>query len=63
MFPVAAVDANVVLRVVPDDVWAEFLKGRPHAPEAAIALDLAGDVDSRSRAAGEKLLHRLDSVR
>jgi hypothetical protein len=63
LLPAAAVDANVVLRVVPDDVWAEFLKGRPHAPEAAIALDLAEDVDSRSRAAGKNLLRRLDGAR
>jgi hypothetical protein len=63
LFPAAAVDANVVLRVVPDDVWAEFLKGRPHAPEGAIALDLAEDVDSRSRAAGKNLLRRLDRAR
>jgi hypothetical protein len=63
LFSAAAVDSNVVLRLVPGDVWAEFLKGRPHASEAAIALDLAEDVDSRSRAAGEKLLRRLDSVR
>jgi hypothetical protein len=60
LFPVAAVDANVVLRIVPDDVWAVFLKGRPHASEAVIALDLAEDVDSRSRAAGKNLLRRLD---
>jgi excisionase family DNA binding protein len=63
LLPAAAVDANVVLRLIPDDVWTEFLKGRPRASEAAIALDLAEDVDSRSRAAGEKLLGRLDSVR
>lgn len=63
LLPAAALDANVVLRVVPGDVWAEFLKGRPHASEAAIALDLAEDADSRSRAAGEKLLRRLDSGR
>jgi hypothetical protein len=63
LLPAAALDANVVLRVVPSDVWAEFLKGRPHASEAAIALDLAEDADSRSRAAGEKLLRRLDSGR
>jgi hypothetical protein len=62
LLPAAAVDANVVLRVVPDDVWDEFLKGRPHAPEAAVALDLAEDVDPRSRAAGEKLIRRLDSA-
>jgi hypothetical protein len=60
LLPAAALDANVVLRVVPDDVWAEFLKGRPRAPEAAIALDLAEDVDSRSRASGKDLLRRLD---
>ncbi len=63
LFPAAAVDANVVLRVVPDDVWADFLKGRPHASEAAIGLDLAEDADSRSQVAGEKLLGRLDSAR
>ena len=45
LLPAAALDANVVLRVVPGDVWAEFLKGRPHASEAAIVLDLAEDAD------------------
>jgi hypothetical protein len=63
LLPAAALDANVVLRVVPKDVWAEFLEGRPHAPEAAVALDLVEDPDSRSKAAAEKLLHQLDSVR
>jgi hypothetical protein len=63
LFSAAAVDSNVVLRLVPGDVWAEFLKGRPHASEAAIALDLAEDVDSRSRASGKDLLRRLDRVR
>jgi excisionase family DNA binding protein len=63
LFSASAVDANVVLRVVPDDVWADFLEGRPHASEAAIGLDLAEDADSRSRAAGKKLLGQLDSVR
>jgi hypothetical protein len=63
LLPTAAVDANVVLRVVPADAWAEFLKGHPHAPEAAIALDLAEDADSRSRAAGKKLLGQLDSAK
>jgi hypothetical protein len=62
LFSAAAVDSNVVLRLVPGDVWAEFLKGRPHASEAAIALDLAEDVDSRSRASGKDLLRRLDRV-
>jgi hypothetical protein len=63
LFSAAAVDANVVLRVVPGDVWADFLKGRPHASEAAIGLDLAEDADSRSQVAGKKLLGQLDSVR
>jgi Helix-turn-helix domain len=63
LLPAAALDANVVLRVVPDDVWAEFLNGRPHAPEAPVALDLVEDVDPRTRAAGKELLGRLDSDR
>lgn len=63
LLPAAAVDANVVLRAVPDDVWADFLEGRPHASEAAIGLDLAEDADSRSQVAGKKLLGRLDSHR
>jgi hypothetical protein len=63
LLPVAAVDANVVLRLAPDNVWAEFLNGRPHASDAAIALDLAEDVDSRSQAAGKDLLRRLDQAR
>jgi excisionase family DNA binding protein len=63
LIPAAAIDANVILRLVPADVWAEFLEGQAHAPEAAVALDLAEEPDSRSRAAGEELLHRLDSAR
>jgi excisionase family DNA binding protein len=62
LFPAAAIEANVTLRLVPGDVWANFLEGRDHAPEAAVALDLAEEPDSRSRAAGEELLHRLDSA-
>jgi hypothetical protein len=63
LFPAAAIDANVILRLVPGDVWVDFLEGQAHAPEAAVALDLAEEPDSRSRAAGEELLHRLDSAR
>ncbi|HEX3362469.1 MAG TPA: helix-turn-helix domain-containing protein [Solirubrobacterales bacterium] len=63
LFAVPAIDANVILRLVPRDVWAAFLEGHVHAPEAAVALDLAEEPDSRSRAAGEELLHRLDSAR
>jgi hypothetical protein len=61
--PASSFDANVVLRVVPKDVWADFLAGSDHAPEAAVALDLVDEVDSRSRAAGEGLLGRLDRAR
>jgi excisionase family DNA binding protein len=63
LIPAAAIDANVILRLVPGDVWSDFLKGHAHAPEAAVALDLAEEPDSRSRVAGEDLLHRLDSAR
>jgi hypothetical protein len=63
LLPAADVEANVVLRVAPSDSWAALLEGRPHAPEAAVGLDLAEDVDSRSRAAGETLLGRLGSGR
>jgi excisionase family DNA binding protein len=52
--------ANVNLRVVSDDVWTDSLAGRVHAPQAAVALDLAEDADPRSRAAGEGLLDRID---
>jgi excisionase family DNA binding protein len=54
--------ANVILRAVSDDVWADSLAGRVHAPEAAIALDLAEESDPRSNSAGEKLLARIDRV-
>ena len=53
---------NVTLRVVGDDVWKAFLDGLPHAPRAAVALDLAEDADPRSRAAGMDLLGRLDRM-
>jgi hypothetical protein len=63
LLPAAEMGANVALRVVPDDVWVEFLKGRPHAPEAAVALDLAEEADPRSRFAGQDLLGRIDPGR
>jgi hypothetical protein len=53
-------EGNVTLRVVADDVWEVFLDDLPHAPEAAVALDLAEDPDPRSQAAGKDLLSRLD---
>lgn len=57
--PAAAGEANVVLRVVPGEVWEPFFAGRSYAPEAAVALDLAEDADPRSQAAGKELLGRL----
>ena len=56
----ASVEANVILRVVPDEVWAVSLDGRSHAHEAAVALDLGEDPDPRSQAAGRELLARLE---
>lgn len=58
--PAAIGEENVVLRVVPDDVWELFLADRSHAPAAAVALDLLDESDPRSRAAGEALLAKLD---
>jgi len=49
---------NVKLRVVPDDAWLA-LSGRIIAPRAAVALDLAEELDSRSRVAGEQLLRKI----
>lgn len=57
----AEIDGNVQLRVVPDEVWSSFgLGGRAVAPTAAVALDLADEFDPRSKAAGKKLLQRVD---
>lgn len=58
--PASIGESNAVLRVVSDDVWDLFLGDRPHAPEAAVALDLLEGHDSRSQVAGKKLLERLD---
>jgi hypothetical protein len=54
----AGPEGNVRLRVVPDDIWP-ILRGRPVAPQAAVALDLADELDPRSRAAGKALLREL----
>jgi excisionase family DNA binding protein len=57
----AGVDGNVRLRVVPDDLWLTLkLDTRPTAPRAAVALDLAEEVDPRSRKAGENLIREID---
>lgn len=54
-------DGNVRLRVVPDDAWNNLdLSGRSVAPMAAVALDLAGERDSRSQVAGKNLLREID---
>ena len=55
----AGSDGNVRLRAVPDDVWPN-LSGRPVAPRAAVALDLADEFDPRSQAAGKELLREID---
>lgn len=52
-------DANVVLRVVPDDAW--MLEGRERAPLAAVALDLAEHDDARTREAARRLAARVDA--
>lgn len=52
-------DGNVRLRVVPDAAWGG-LKGRPVAPEAAVALDLMEESDPRSAKAGADVLKKLD---
>ena len=54
-------DGNVRLRVVPDEAWDNLeLSGRSIAPNAAVALDLAGERDSRSQVAGKSLLREID---
>lgn len=52
------VDGNVRLRVVSDDVW-QNLAGRSVAPPAAVALDLADELDPRSQTAGKKLVRQI----
>jgi len=54
----AGPEGNVRVRVVPDDVWS-ILRGRSVAPQAAVALDLADELDPRSQAAGKALLREL----
>lgn len=51
---------NVQLRLVPKQAW-RFLQGRPAAPLAAVALDLAEEHDSRSARAGRQALREIDS--
>jgi excisionase family DNA binding protein len=59
--PVAANEANVILRAVPDDAW--LLEDRQVAPRAAVGLDLASYPDSRSARVGAEVLAALDAAR
>lgn len=52
-----ASDGNVLLRVIPDDIW--FPPGK-HAPLAAVAVDLAEGRDPRSREVGQDVIADLD---
>jgi excisionase family DNA binding protein len=52
-------EGNVRLRIIPDEIWTD-LKGRPAAPPAVVALDLAEELDPRSEAAGKKLVRQID---
>lgn len=47
-------DPNVILRVVPDEVWPWL--SRSVAPKVAVALDVAEDRDARSRNAAQSVL-------
>ena len=50
--------ANVVLRVVEDQLWP-FPEGASVAPAAVVAVDLLESEDERCRRAGAELLQRL----
>lgn len=54
-------EPNVVLRSVPDDVWA--LVRRPVAPIAAVLADLAEHSDARARRVAQEQASRLDRDR
>lgn len=54
----AGTEGNIRLRVVPDDAWSS-LEGRDVAPKAAVALDLAEDLDPRSAQAGRTALREM----
>ena len=55
----AGLEGNVRLRLVPKEAW-RFLQGRPAAPRAAVALDLAEEPDPRSAKAGRRVLREVD---
>jgi excisionase family DNA binding protein len=53
--PAAGAEANVVLRLVPDDAWP-LLVGRRLAPLAAVAIGLAEDPDPRTARVGRDVI-------
>jgi excisionase family DNA binding protein len=53
--PAAGAEANVVLRLVPDDAWP-LLAGRRLAPLAAVAIALAEDPDPRAARVGREVI-------
>jgi hypothetical protein len=57
--PAAGAEANVVLRVVPDDAWP-LLAGRRMAPLAAIAIALAEDPDPRAARVGREVIEQVN---
>jgi hypothetical protein len=56
--PAAGVEANVVLRLVPDEAWP-LLAGRRLAPLAAVAIALAEHPDPRAARVGRELIERI----
>jgi hypothetical protein len=56
--PAGGAEANVVLRLVPDDAWP-LLAGRRLAPLAAVAIDLAEDPDPRAARVGRDVIAQL----
>jgi hypothetical protein len=58
----AGIQGNVRLRIVPEGI-GPLLEGRDVAPRAAVALDLAEELDPRSAQAGAKALRGLERSR
>ncbi len=58
LHPASEEEANVVLRSVPSESWF-FEVDEVVAPLVAVALDLAGDPDSRSQRIGNQVLRKL----
>jgi gamma-glutamyltranspeptidase len=54
-------EVNVVLRTVPDDIWA--LVRRPIAPIAVVLADLSDHPDARARRVAQEGIGRLDRDR